>query len=62
METSERTEGALVAAGAILDSIATFIAASPIPFEWKAPVALLTASVGTALLGFWYSRVNKPVG
>ena len=59
VETSENTEATIVLIGDISIAASAFIAASPIPLDWKVPVAGLAAAVFAAIRIFWKTQVNK---
>jgi len=60
MDTSENKEATIVLFGSIVSGLTGFLAAAPIPAEWKAPAITLTVVVAGAVLLFWKTKVNVP--
>lgn len=58
VETTENKEAVIVLISAVSSGIAGFLAAAPIPTEWRMPLIGLAATVTGAVLLFWKLKVN----
>lgn len=59
VETSENTEASIVLVSVVASGLTGFLAAAPIPLEWKNPLITLTLTVTGAVLVYWKTQVNK---
>lgn len=58
IEMSDNQEAAVVLIGQLSAAVTGFVAAIPIPIEWKAPIVSLTGGVTAAILIFWKTKIN----
>lgn len=56
---SENEEAVIVLIATIGSGITGFLAACPIPADWKAPAVALSGTISTAILVFWKTKINK---
>lgn len=61
VEMSENAEAIGVLVATIGAGITGFLAATPLPAEWKVPLIGVSGTVTAALLAYWKAKVNKPV-
>ena len=59
MDTSENVEAIIVAVGAGLGAVATYLATQPIPDSIKIPVCTILGAVSIGILAYWKAKVNK---
>ncbi len=59
VEMSEHQEGFVVLVESVGSAITGFLAAAPLPAEWKIPATALTGAITVAIGAYWYSKVNK---
>ena len=57
---SENEEAALVLLSNIGSAVTVFVAASPIPIDWKAPLTALCGTITAAIFTYWKKKVNVP--
>ena len=58
VETTENQEGIIILVTTISSAATGFVAAIPLPLEWKAPIISLTTAITGAVLYYWKTKVN----
>lgn len=59
VEMSENSEAGLVIISMAGSGIIGFLAAIPLPIEWKAPIVTLIGTITTIVTLYWKHFVNK---
>lgn len=58
-EISENAEASVVLVATVCSGVTGFVAALPLPIEWKVPIASFSGVVTSAILAYWKAKINK---
>lgn len=59
IEISENKEATVILISSVSSAVTGFLAASPIPNEWKYPAVALTGTITAAILAYWKAKINN---